>query len=481
MARIVETEMMTIYRLANFVLATLIILGGGAADAQSSPDDRFEFSKPIVMPPIEESEMIVVALGDDVYDATNDDFSDVRLLDKAQTLTPFLIRSAGESRIDTQRQSLKIEKQTARPMEDGGLEIILTLEKDQPAITGLRLVSSLRNFEHRVRVDASPDGTQWTPIAEDGLIFDYSRFIDVRNDSVTFAAASERSIRIVIDDVTAEQESRLLELTRSLRQGEQQSLTERFSVDRRPFRVDAVEIWSDIPRRVIDAIKRVPVEVASVEVDHDADRRVTTVAFETRRQPLTRVTLRTESKNFNRPVRLEVPPENATSTRWRTVTSGVLSSLEFKSLAKNELSLSFPESRHARYRLVIENGDNPPLDVQGVAADASVKEMIFLAAPKSEWAIIYGNPKAKMPGYDVAVIRQALSQGFESVPATLGPQSPYIAATGPMTWRDLANNRWLLLGVISVLVVTLGWVLYQAAGRVERLVDGEPPAGPPSV
>lgn len=473
---------MTIYRMAIFVLATFIILGGGMADAQSSPDDRFEFSKPIEMPSIEESEMIVVSLDDDVYDATNDDFSDVRLLNEARTPTPFLIRSAGETRIDTQRQLLKIEKQTARPMEDGGLEILLTLDQDQPPITGLRLVSSLRNFEHRVRVFASPDAAQWTPIAEEGLIFDYSRFIDVRNDSITFAGTPERLIRIVIDDVTAEQESRLLELTRSLRQGEEQGLTERYSVDRRPFRVDAVEVWSDIPRRVIDAIKRVPVEVASVQVDHDADERVSTVVFETRRQPLTRLTLRTESRNFNRPVRLEVPPENATSTRWRTVASGVLSSLDFKSLAKNELSLSFPESRHAQYRLVIDNGDNPPLDVQGVAAEGSVKEMIFLATPKSEWAIIYGNPQAKMPGYDVVAIRQALSQGFESEPASLGPQSPYVAAAGrTMTWQDLVNNRWLLLGMISVLVVMLGWVLYQAAGRVDRLVDSEPPTGPPNV
>jgi len=480
--RILETETMTIDRMAIFVLATFILFGGGIAGAQSPPDERFKFSKPIELTPIDETEMIVVPLDDDVYDATNDDFSDVRLLNAAQTSTPFLIRSAGETRIDTRRQRLKIATQTARPMEDGGLEILLTLDKDQPPITVLRLVSSLRNFEHRVRVFASPDAAQWTPISADGLIFDYSRFIDVRNDSITVAGTPERFIRIVIDDVTAEQESRILELTRSLRQGEETGLTARYSVDRRPFRVDAVEAWGDIPKRVIDAIKRVPVEVASVDVNHDADERVSTVAFKTRRQPLTRVTLRTESRNFNRPVRLEVLPENATSTRWRSVAAGVLSSLDFKSLAKHELSLSFPESRYVQYRLVIDNGDNPPLDIRGVTAEASVKEMIFLAAPKSEWGIIYGNPQAKMPGYDVVAIRQALAEGFESEPASLGPQSPYVAATGrTITWHDLVNNRWLLLGVISVLVVVLGWGLYQAAGRVDRLVDPEPPTGPPNV
>jgi hypothetical protein len=469
-------------RMAQFVLAAFLILGGGVADAQSTPDDRFKFSKPIEMPPIEAAEMIVVALDDEIYEATNDDFSDIRLLENGQTSAPFLIRSAGETRIDSQRQFLKIEKQTAKPLDDGGLEITLTLEKDQPQITGLRLVSSLRNFEHRVRVYASPDAAEWTPVAEDGLIFDYSRFIDVRNDSITFAAMPERSIRIVIDDVTAEQESRLLELTRSLRQGEEQGVTERYSVDRRPFRVDGVEVWSDIPRRVIDATKRVPVEVASVAVDHDKDQRVTTVSFETRRQPLTGVTLRTDSKNFNRPARLEIPPENATSTRWRTVASGILSSIDFKSLAKIELSLSFPESRHARYRLVIENGDNPPLDIRGVVAEASEKEMFFLAAPKSEWTVVYGNPQARMPGYDDVAIRRALSEGFESEPAKFGPQTRYVAATArTMAWEDWVNNRWILMGVISFLVVVLGWVLYRAAVRVDGLGDGEPPAGPANV
>ena len=92
----------------------------------------------------------------------------------------------------------------------------MTLADSDPQPNGLSLITPLKNFEQQVRVLTSTDGQLWEPPVAQTMIFDYSRFMDVRNDKVSFEPTARRHFRIIIDDVTAEQQSDLMELTRRL-------------------------------------------------------------------------------------------------------------------------------------------------------------------------------------------------------------------------------------------------------------------------
>ena len=76
------------------------------------------------------------------------------------------------------------------------------------------------------------------------MIFDYSQFMDVRNDSLELAPANTDGglvahLRILIDDVTKEQQSQLLELTRRLHGEKETDRSERVTIVRQPFRMTA--------------------------------------------------------------------------------------------------------------------------------------------------------------------------------------------------------------------------------------------------
>ncbi len=105
-------------------------------------------------------------------------------------------------------------------MTTGAVELTFQLADESPLPTGFRLLTPLADFERRVSAASSADGKEWTPRLENGLIFDYSQMIDVQNDSLALSAdpatAAHRNFRIVVEDVTQEQQSQLVELTRRL-------------------------------------------------------------------------------------------------------------------------------------------------------------------------------------------------------------------------------------------------------------------------
>jgi hypothetical protein len=121
------------------------------------------------------------------------------------------------------------------------------------------------------------------------------------------------------------------------------------------------------------------------------------------------------------------------------------------------------------YRLTIENRDSPPLQVSQVTTSGPVQEVIFLAAADGKYALGYGGDLAA-PRYDTAALRAALAETKTTLPARLAQQAAPLAAPSP----SVLNDPWVLTAIIAVLVVVLGWALYQAAQRVEQLPNDNP-------
>src|SRR5690606_25171625 len=94
--------------------------------------------------------------------------------------------------------------------------------------------------------------------------------------------------------------------------------------------------------------------LVEMSVDRDEQHGQTIVTLDSRREPLTQLTVVTPSRNFSRHVSVEVPQAQGVRTQWQRIGSGVISNLDFKALQRQELSVTFPESRHRQYRLVID-------------------------------------------------------------------------------------------------------------------------------
>jgi hypothetical protein len=449
---------------------TLCVLLFCISGESRASEPALRFVRLIVAPALEQEELLAVALDQDIFAATKEGFDDLRLLDSGGHPVPFLRRQVRTARAQTIRNAVPAKQPVVRPLTEGGLEILIELEREDPRVNGLSIVTPLKNFEQRVRVESSLDETQWQPAIEGSLIFDYSRFMDVRSEELRFPETQHRFFRIVVDDVTAEQESELMDLTRELHGGVEAARQETTRISRRPFRIERIEFWREYEQPKADEPQVADYPVKSFHVTQDDEQKQTLVMIETRREPITALELLTPSRNFSRSAMVEVQERRGGDSRWRPLGTQTLTRIQFKHLDKQQLKIPFPESRRPQFRLVIENRDSPPIDVTGIRATGNVYQIVFFAAPGQSYRLAYGNPELEAARYDTVAIDKALGEGIEPRLAVAGDEQPLAAiVTEEMSWSDLLSDKRFLLPAVAVLVVLLGWGLYHAAGRVQDL------------
>ena len=455
-----------VQRIAAIVLATLALAGPVSAD-----EPALTLSKPVELPELSDESLIAIPLDADIYDATQDDLDDVRLLSSDGETVPFLLRKRQTTRDRVDRSNWPARDPSIRRLDGGGLQITITLAEDDPLPTGLRLVTPLRNFEQRIRVESSPDGAAWQPAGAETVIFDYSQYMDVRSDEVELPSTNDRHFRITIDDVTSELESQLIELSRQLQGDKESGRMERFTVERRPLRIDRIEFIRTVSRAQATGDERDEYPVDGIDVVATSEDNETIVTIGTRREPLTSFTIVTPSRNFSRSARVQVEHADGVIREWRTIGHGTLSQLDFAGRHREQRKIMFPETRQQRYRLVISNRDSPPLQIDGVVAEGAVYEVVAFAGPDAAYSLAYGDVHAEAPHYDVAALTTLLGSGVQPLTAQLGPAQPIQAAARPRKFgpADVLNHPAVLVGLVVVLVIALGWGLYRAARRVDSL------------
>jgi len=452
------------------------IVLAGICSLASAAEPVFRFSKQLDVPALTREELLAVTLDSDVYAATRDGLPDIRIIADADsersTDVSFLIRRVTSTELETTREYWAARTRSVRPLDDGGLEIILYLEPEDPRPEGLRIVTRLQNFEQRVRVFSSADGENWQPIGEETVIFDYSQYMDVRSDGLSFPPSDRRDFRIVIDDVTQEQESQLMSLTRELRGGEEIQRQERITINRRPFRIDRVLFWRDVVKEQSTGDCKVAYPVARFHLENDPVAQQSIITVDSRRQPLTSFKLVTDSHNFSRHAQVEVERTQGVQHTWRSIGAANLSRLDFRKLKRENLTIYFSESRETRYRIVIDNRGSPPLAVASVESEGNEYQAVFLApVPQQSYELAYGSGTAELPDFDTAAISASLAEGYPPTPVSLGKQeaTPDAGQNTAFSLLPLVNNAALLGGIAVVLVAALAWGLVRAGRRLDSL------------
>jgi hypothetical protein len=449
----------------------MIVLTGICAFA-GAVEPNFRYAKQLDLPTLKQDELIAATFDSDVYASTRDGFPDVRILADGDVETSYLLRRATIAMAETTHDYWAARTRAVRPLEGGGLEIILHLEPEDPRPDGLRIVTPLRNFEQRVRVFNSEDGENWQPVGEEGVVFDYSQYIDFGNDDVSFPSSDRRNFRIVIDDVTQEQESQLMSLTRQLRGGEEIRREERTTINRRPFRIDRVLFWREIVKDQSTGDRKVGYPVAGFHLENDPAGQRSIITVDSRREPLTSFKLVTDSRNFSRHAVVEIEVSHGIERTWQSIGAANLSRLDFRNLKREELAISFPESRQTKYRIVIDNRGSPPLAVTGVEAEGNAYQAVFLATvPQQSYELVYGSEIAERPDYDTAAISASLAEGYQPTLVGLGKQVDRPGAGDPeaISLSQIVNNPFLLGGIAVLLVAALAWGLYRAGHRLDSL------------
>jgi hypothetical protein len=353
------------------------------------------------------------------------------------------------------------------------LDVLIRLDPNAPAADGLSIITPLTNYERRVHVYGSNNGADWTPLVAGRLVFDYSRYMDISNRDVSLPKNSYRHLKVSVADIVQARESPFLDLTRKYRGGETER-TEKTVLERRPFRMDRIELWQQRQEKLSENERKADYKVAWWRAEKDAASKSTVVYVATRREPLTELTVETSSRNFSRSAVLQTPVTHGVRTEWVDLGRGQLSLVNFGGYHKETLSIFFSERREAQYRIVIHDADSPPLKITGVTARGNVYRALFLAAQSETYHLCYGSDEADPPQYDAAAVLGPLRQGQAATEGWLGEEMlvPTVGESAVLTVRRIVNNPAFFGVVIVVLVGVLGWALFRAAKRINELPKG---------
>jgi hypothetical protein len=417
----------------------------------------------------ETEEIIGVPFDSDIFDVSRDGFDDIRILDGQSRTVPFLIDKVTERRTRESQRSIRTEVASLTEKDENEIAITVLLDKKASSADGFHVRTPLKDYERQVSVFGSNNGQEWTSLVTDSLIFDYSRYMDISNTEIKLPENTYRQFRVIINDVTDEKESPYRQFVRKSSGGQETETIETLNINRRPFRIDHLQFWHTdrIEEDKRDTIREYP--IAEIQISEDTEKQLTNINIRTRREPLTEFTLETDSRNFSRAAEVQIPVQQGVQTIWRAIGQATLSLVDVRGFQRKRLTLTFPEQRHEQYRIVVHNQDNPILKITGANAQGSVYRAVFLVSPDTEYRVLYGSETATAPVYDTAAVLASLEGGYQPIAATLGEESsnPDFDKSSDVALFAFLESKLLLGGVVALMVVVLGFVLFQAVRRID--------------
>ena len=409
-----------------------------------------------------------VPLDAHVFENSLPELADLRVLDSAGREVPRVIQPEHdfifESRLTPREAKIKNLEQLA----DGGLAVVCEIERTNAvSLTRVTVRTPLRNYEQTVTV-CVPDGEgAWRPVKAAEPLFDYSRFADVKKESVDFPALTNRQFKLVIGQADDRVFSSYPSMTEETDGGKAvQRQFKRYSVERRPFRIDAVS-FSDTERVAVAKEKREQVTVRDVSVSEDAEHKSTVLTIRAARRPAVGVVLNPEQQNFERAVTVE----SEASGGWAPVARGRVVRSRLPGVKpRDEREVAFNEVCADTLRVLIRNDDNPPLTfgAGGVALSRRVYRVAFIAEKGERYRLAYCNPLIKAaPVYEQGVTAY-LNSGQQAKVWSLSPAPAGAVAYGAdVRARQFLAKRGMLLLSVAVMLA-LGFLILRAVKHVEK-------------
>lgn len=364
-----------------------------------------------------ESGWYFVNLPEDIYSNLNNDFSDIRIL--GTTKNHDTIEAAYAIREQApRRSSINIAFTEFNRVQKKNKQLISFKLGEIHLINAIALQFNKQNFNVEVGLEGSFDGKNWFQI------IDSYRLVSISNHYVSYKHTT-------------------LNLTSPS--------------NYKYYRVNFLQINGlEITKAKISYTDSEPGKYitygSSFNTTTDNNRQETQVEIKLQNNvPLNRLDLAIESNfDYYRPYTLfalldSFKIDNKWEKRFRTVSTGVLSSLESP-------GIEFDKVFTNQLQVVIQNNDNTPLDVTGVETWGFEHKLFFRVLETGKFKLIYGDKEAEKPNYDIAFFTP---HDTVFAPLLLGAE----IYTGLNNGKGIAEEGikkvwlWLVMGIIVVVLV----------------------------
>jgi hypothetical protein len=388
----------------------------------------------------------------------------LRIIDSNDTETPFLMRVKKGERETVHERSVPFEKLSFKKLPDNRIGIVIKNTDKRNFKTPLQsivLSTSIKNYEKNVSVYSSNDQQNWKLITGRKPIFDYSKYINIRNSRISFKATTARYFKIEISNITEKQESPFTRLTRETRAGKEFSAIESSTFTRTDFKINEIYVYEKTTRLIKDKVlKRT---YTSSNFQNTTEDKQSLITFSTANTPITSINLKTETPYYYRRYTLETSSD---AKSWKYAHSGVISSVNNNPDSKKQRAITIPHPiRAIHYRITIQNNDSPPLDISGVELEGETQEIVFYCDQDKDYRVIYGAEQIKAPIYDIAhVLTQTKSDATATYKAEEQSANPEYGNDKRRSF--FLSRKTIMIIAVFLMIIVLGWLIAKTAKSI---------------
>jgi hypothetical protein len=209
-----------------------------------------------------------------------------------------------------------------------------------------------------------------------------------------------------------------------------------------------------------------------VETQHiktEQVKQTTEIVIDTFRQPISKLDIIPTSDNFFRKTQILKSTDQET---WHRVTSAEISSLHIANISKENLKISFAETRTHYIKLIIYNEDSHPIEIEKVNVQGPVYYAEFLMPePLTDLTVYYGGTQIAAPKYDINRILNALpNPTFNMVKLGQQEQNPEYNKSPKAAFSFLTRKISLYI-IIIIVLITLAFVVASCIKKIDKLPD----------
>jgi Protein of unknown function (DUF3999) len=414
---------------SKIAIAVIALLGLVSTVSADFSQKEWRVYKEIRLPSgIDSTTLLRVSLDAEVFATSTADLHDLRLVDINNKEVPYLLIT---NRDDIQSSLLapRILNKGSVPGESTSFVLDFGTSVLHNQVT-IDINNELKNYRKKVQIYGSVDMGKWQLLADNQIIYDYSKDYPVRNTTVSYPESTYRYVLVKIIDTES---APVQVLGASARRdvytsGSRLSYTPSFET---AVVGKSTEIVADFGQQGILA-----------------DRAV----------------ILTDSKNFERAVNVYSSVDKKT---WNYVGGDGIYRYKTRELSGDKTSVAYGGSGARYIKLIILNQDNQPLNVTGVLFSGYTRAVAFLAEPQSAYRLFYGNEKAGYSLYDLAQIYRNF-KADEFMSGALGEEhlnGEYVPPVIPLSER----KPWILGVMLGIVAVLLGLVIFRVVKKTASL------------
>jgi hypothetical protein len=360
-----------------------------------------------------------IILPDDIYGKLKRDLSDIRIIgiitNKDTIEAPYILKQTNDKLTRTEIQ-FKLLNQT---YNQTGYFYTFEVPAGNP-VNQIVLNFEQKNFDWRIKLEGSNDQKEWFTIKDNYRILSIQNGItDYKFTTISFPDSRYSYFRITIkSDIKPDLlDARIIE----------QSLIEGYYKNYE-FKTIRTSEQKDNKLTSIEISLPEPVPVSSIKIfvhNH---------------------------YDYYRPVNIMCVTDSINTPKgWQynysDITSGMLGSLE-----NNEFK--FLNTISNKFKVAISNFDNQPLTIDSVSVKGNLYELITRFTEKADFFLIYGNPAASSPNYDIGNFTDKIPG---NITAAFPGNEQVITEVKKSDNPALFQNKMWLWIIMLVIIILLGW------------------------